>query len=82
MALAESGLGNIELLFIDDGGSVDTATERANALTNQERVLITIGLGFNVSASESQQAFSDLPLLIAGYWLNTSCKRKCVYLYS
>lgn len=68
LALAESGLENIELLALDDGGQVDVARERASALASNDRVIATMVLGYPATVSSTQNAFSDLPVIIAGYW--------------
>lgn len=68
LALAESGLDNIEVLALDDGGQVDTASERAQALATNDRIIVTVVLGYPATDTMTQSAFSDLPVLVAGHW--------------
>ncbi len=57
----------IELLAVDDGGSVELATQRAAALAEDEQVRAVILLGREATAPQVQLALGDLPALVVGY---------------
>lgn len=69
LALLDEDRTDIELLAVDDGGSVRTATERARALSNDSRILAVVVLGYDAADSAVQRAFDDLPVVIVGEWL-------------
>jgi len=58
----------VQLLPIDDGGSVENAVDRAHALANDPQVIAVIALGYAATAPETQAAYGDLPVIVAGYW--------------
>ncbi|MBC7870415.1 MAG: ABC transporter substrate-binding protein [Chitinophagaceae bacterium] len=58
----------VQLLPIDDGGSVENAVDRARALANDPQVIAVIALGYAATAPETQAAYGDLPVIVAGYW--------------
>jgi hypothetical protein len=58
----------IELLAVDDGGSVQSATDRARALARDPLVKVVIALGHSATQPETQTAFGDKPVLIVGDW--------------
>jgi hypothetical protein len=68
LALQDSGLTRIELLPIDDGGTTDSAQDRARALTGDSLVKIAIILGYAPTDANVQLAFGDIPVLIVGHW--------------
>lgn len=68
LALKEHGNDAIELLAIDDGGSKESASERAKALSHDPLVKVAIVLGNNAAQSEAQQSFGTLPVIIVGKW--------------
>jgi hypothetical protein len=68
LAFQDSGRSDIELLAVDDGGSVDSAVERARALTRDPLVQAVIVLGYNASDEAVQVAFGDLSVIIVGNW--------------
>lgn len=59
---------DVELLPIDDGGTVESAADRAHALAADNRVQVVVALGYAASSAEVQQALGDLPIIVAGYW--------------
>lgn len=68
LALKDHGNDRIELLAIDDGGSKETAVERAKALSHDPLVKVAIVLGNNATQPEAQQSFGTLPVIIVGQW--------------
>jgi hypothetical protein len=68
LALAESGIQTIDLMPIDDGGTVASATDRARALAFDPSVELVLLMGFNATAPDVQQALGLTPTLIIGYW--------------
>jgi ABC-type branched-subunit amino acid transport system substrate-binding protein len=67
LAFADAGL-NVEFLPVDDGGSMSTAVERAQALVLDPQVHIALLMGYAATAAETLQAFGDVPLLVVGHW--------------
>lgn len=59
---------DVELLPIDDGGTVESAADRARALAADSRVQVVVALGYAASSGEAQQALGDLPIVVAGDW--------------
>lgn len=68
LAISEWGDMQIELLAVDDGGTVESAVERAKALALDPTVLGVIALGYAATDAETQGAFDGLPVIIAGSW--------------
>ncbi len=68
LATSEWNNKQIELLAIDDGGTVESAVERAKALRLDPTVLGVVALGYAATDAETQKAFGELPLIIAGSW--------------
>lgn len=67
LALADSG-GAVALLPIDDGGTVESAADRAAALQRDERVQAVLLLGTAAADPLVQAALGDLPAVIVGGW--------------
>ena len=68
LALADSGMMNIELLPIDDGGTAATAVERARALAGDPQVIGAVVLGFTSANVDTLTAFGDVPVIVVGNW--------------
>lgn len=68
LALKEAGITHIELVAVDDGGTLKTAQERARALLLDETIKAVIILGYDSADSSVQGAFGDMPLIIIGEW--------------
>jgi ABC-type branched-subunit amino acid transport system substrate-binding protein len=68
LAALDSGGTSVELLAIDDGGSVASAVDRARALAGDPLVKVVVALGYAATAPETQRALGDKPMLIAGSW--------------
>jgi hypothetical protein len=68
LALSDYGKTDIEFVAVDDGGSVQSAVDRARALAGDPRVKAVIALGYTATGAEVQQVFRDIPMLIVGDW--------------
>lgn len=68
LALAEANAPQIELLAVDDGGTTERAADRAQALAQDPAVLTAIVVGFAAADAETQVAFADVPIVVAGNW--------------
>ncbi len=68
LALADDGTETVTLLAVDDGGTVASAVERARALAHNTAVQLVIVLGSVAADDQTQRAFSDLPVMVVGYW--------------
>lgn len=68
LAVEDAAVPGIELLLIDDGGTVQSATERALALAQDPLVKAVLLTGYAATAPETQVALGDLPALIIGNW--------------
>lgn len=67
-AVEDSAGLRIDLLPVDDGGSVASALDRAAALALDPLVLAVIALGYDATAPETQAAYGTLPVVIVGHW--------------
>jgi hypothetical protein len=68
LALQDSDETLIELMPVDDGGTAAYAIDRARALVNDPQVIGVIALGFEATVTGTQNAYGDLPVVIAGHW--------------
>jgi len=68
LAFADSGTQTIDLYPIDDGGSVESAAERAAALTHDPTVEFVLVLGIHAADSNVQEQLAPLPTIIVGHW--------------
>lgn len=68
LALSDSGQTDIELLPVDDGGTSESASDRARALAQDPQLKAVLALGYAATEAETQRAFGDLPVLIVGTW--------------
>jgi len=59
---------HIELYPIDDGGTIESAVNRAEALAGDPLTAAVIILGQTASAPQTLTALADLPMLIVGEW--------------
>lgn len=66
--VAFSGVETVELMPIDDGGSVATAVLRARALTHDPQVMAALLVGYHAADPQTQTALSDIPAIIVGRW--------------
>lgn len=68
LALDEAGRDDVTLWAMDDGGTVETARIRARALTLDPQIKAVIALGNAATDPQTQAAYSELPVLMIGYW--------------
>lgn len=68
LAIAHSGITNIDLLAIDDGGSIDSAIDRAKAIQKDPSIEFILALGSYATVPEVQSAYGEIPILIIGHW--------------
>ena len=68
LALQDSGVGNIELLPTDDGGTPLSAVDRALALAGDPQVYAVLAIGYAAVDGNTQIALGDIPVLIVGDW--------------
>jgi ABC-type branched-subunit amino acid transport system substrate-binding protein len=68
LALADAGNLSVELVAIDDGGSVTNAVDRARALAKDPLVRAVIAVGYDAASKDTQAALARLPMLVVGHW--------------
>ncbi|MDE2951226.1 MAG: hypothetical protein OXT68_10705 [Chloroflexota bacterium] len=67
LALSEADLDNVQLLPVDDGGDVSSASSRIRALNLDSAVVAIIALGEAATHPATQQA-NDKALILIGNW--------------
>jgi hypothetical protein len=67
LAIADSSTQDVHLLAVDDGGTIESATNRIHALNIDPNIEAIIVLGQFASHPDVQQS-NDKPLIIVGYW--------------
>lgn len=67
LAMSEAGRDNLQLLPVDDGGTVSTAGARIRALNLDSAVVAIIALGEAATHPATQQS-NDKPLILIGNW--------------
>jgi hypothetical protein len=68
LAVQDAGGMQVEILPIDDGGTPESAADRARALTFDPLVRAVVVLGYNATEAQTLRAFGDLPVLVVGDW--------------
>ncbi len=68
LAFHDYGGLDIELVAIDDGGTVVSAVNRARALAGDPLIKAVIALGYTATNKETQAAFGSLPIIVVGAW--------------
>jgi hypothetical protein len=68
LALRAYGELDVEMVAVDDGGTVESATDRAWALAGDPLVKAVIVLGYAATNEETRAAFGNLPVVVVGYW--------------
>jgi hypothetical protein len=82
LALSENATQTIDLLAIDDGGSVETAVARAAAIRQDSSIKGVIALGIYATDDHVQDTLGqELPILIIGHW-NAETRQANVFLLS
>lgn len=67
LAIGDSGIQDVHLLAVDDGGTIESATDRIQALNIDPDVKAIIVLGQFASHPTVQQV-NDKPLIVIGNW--------------
>lgn len=81
LAIADSDTSNIDLLAVDDGGSIETARLRIEAINNDPAIALVIVSGQYAASEQAQSALENVPMLIVGHW-NSSPVSDSVYMLS
>lgn len=81
LAMNDFGNIDIELLAVDDGGTIESAADRARAIMQDSQIKLTIALGYFATDAQVQQALNDVPLLIVGDW-SAKPERDSVFMLS
>lgn len=68
LGLADAEITNLELLPVDDGGSVQDAVERARAMALNPDVRAVLVGGLAATSPEVLAAFDNLPVVVIGQW--------------
>lgn len=68
LALADEGFADVQLLSIDDGGSIEHAILRAQALDNDPDVYLTLVAGPIATDRRVLDRLHDTPVVIIGDW--------------
>ncbi|MAS33423.1 MAG: hypothetical protein CL610_05415 [Anaerolineaceae bacterium] len=68
LALQDADIQPLDLLPIDDGGTIASATDRARALNHDPQVQAALVLGLAATAPETLSAFADIPVVVIGDW--------------
>lgn len=68
LAATDASLTQVELIVIDDGGTPESAADRARALARDPLVKAVLLIGFAATSAETQTALGDVPALIIGDW--------------
>lgn len=66
--LALGDISHLELLAVDDGGTIQTAQTRARALALDESVKAVLILGYDSADETVLEALGDIPVIIIGEW--------------
>lgn len=82
LAFADSGTQTIDLYPVDDGGSVESAAERAAALRQDPAVKFVLLVGIDAADEMVQQQLTPHPIVIVGHWNSTPTGEHTVMLAS
>lgn len=82
LALSDSDMPDLDLLAVDDGGTVDSAVDRAEAITRDPEIVAVIALGPHASHPAVQQELGTLPMLVVGYWGHEPSRAGVVMLHN
>jgi ABC-type branched-subunit amino acid transport system substrate-binding protein len=69
LAMNDLAHDDLELLAVDDGGSVLSAKDRARALAIDPQYKAVVVLGYAASDESVQSAYGDLAVIVVGEWL-------------
>ena len=68
LALTDAATNNIDILALDDGGSIETAQQRLAALNQDPSIVAVITLGLFSTAPQIQTELDNVPMIIVGNW--------------
>lgn len=68
LALVAAGYDHITLLPVDDGGTVENAADRIQALENDPAVSIILASGPFATTTSAQAALDSLSMVVIGHW--------------
>jgi hypothetical protein len=71
LALADEALLDVQLLSVDDGGTVDNAVLRAQALAADSSVFLALVAGPIATDKAVLDALEDIPVVVIGEWAVT-----------
>ncbi len=78
LAVSEAGLDNVQLLPVDDGGDVSSASARMRALNLDSAVVAIIALG-EAATHPSTQQVNDKALILIGNWGHNRADEDSLY---
>lgn len=70
LAMQDFADSTIELVPIDDGGSIKGAIDRAKALKRDSLIKVVVALGHTATDAQVQQALGNIPMVVVGDWGN------------
>ncbi len=82
LALQDNQATHIHLLSVDDGGSIESAVSRAQALRRDSAVKMVLVMGIFSTHATVQRALGDIPVLIVGHWNATPISQNIFMLAS
>lgn len=68
LAISESDVSGVDLLAVDDGGTIELATQRILALNQDPNIVAVIALGQFSTSVEAQTALNNTPMIVVGFW--------------
>ena len=68
LALSDAGQAQVELLPVDDGGTIATAMQRAQAIQQDPQIQAVIVQGYMATHPDVLAILADLPVIIVGDW--------------
>ncbi len=71
LALADEARTDIQLLSVDDGGSVETSLLRARALATDPSIQLVLLTGPTATDERVLDALQDIPIVVIGEWSAT-----------
>ncbi len=78
LAVSEAGLDNVQLLPVDDGGDLSSASARIRALNLDSAVVAIIALG-EAATHPSTQQVNDKPMILVGNWGHNRADEDSLY---
>lgn len=80
LAIADSAVSSIDLLPLDDGGSIATARLRAEALIQDPAIVGALLVGPFSTHTDVQAQLETLPVIIVGHWQTAPANENTVLL--